>query len=275
LLVIPLVFFFLISNSTTSFAQESMGSIELTIRYSTGDRLDLYQTTVKVYQDLDEEPFVTAGFPESNPFLIDPLPTGHKYKVEIYVNGMLGETTKIDVNGDEELEMFVPSAGGYVFVVYYDDKTTPIKDTKIAVRSNDGFEWGRDITDNDGKTKRFWLQSNNLIQDYYEVEITIDETVVFTFKDTVKFFPNVQEDIRIVTDWPKIVDDLITVSVYNGTKKVSKYDGSFVVEIYDSADNKVSQSTVNTRGDAFFSNLKVGHYLFRALKIPDVVDSPD
>jgi len=122
-----LVFFILLSSSNLSYAQEDTGSIELSIKLTTGDRLGLYQTIVKVYQDNDEEPYVVVGFPEANPFLIESLPTGHKYIVDVFVNGMHAETAKIDVNGDEKLEMTLPTAGGYVFVVYYDDGQTPIE----------------------------------------------------------------------------------------------------------------------------------------------------
>jgi len=264
-----IVFFIILSSSNLSFAQEDMGSLEIILKYTSGDRLGLYQTIVTVYQDNNEEPYVVVGFPETNPFLIDPLPIGHRYQVDVHVNGMLAETTKIDVDGDEKLEMFLPNAGGYVFVVYYDDGTTPVEGAKLTVRSNDGFQWSQDKTDDDGKTMRFWLQSNNAIEDYYVAEVTLDETIVYTFPDDVKIFPNLQRNIEIVTPWPKKIQDLVTVSVYLEDKKVSKSDGKFIVEMYNNAKIKIDESQVSVHGNAFFSNMGVGHYVFQALRLPD------
>jgi len=64
-----LVFFIIISSSNLSFAQEDTGSINVTIRYNTFDRIDTYQTVLKVYQDNNVDPFVVIGFPELNPIL--------------------------------------------------------------------------------------------------------------------------------------------------------------------------------------------------------------
>ena len=267
-----LVFFIIISSSNLSFAQEDTGSIYVTMRYNTLDRIDTYATTVKVYQDDNDEPFVVVGFPESNPVLIESLPLGHKYKVEVYVNGMLGGSDKIDVNGDEEMEILIPPSGGMVFRAFYSDKATPIERVKITIFSDDGFQWGQDITDDNGKTRRFWMQSNNAIDGYYTASVTLDENVVYQHRDIIKFFPNHQGDIKIVTPWTPIVEDLITITIYNGTQKVSKSDGNFVVEMYDSKNNKVDKADVNHRGDAYFSKIKTGQYRFQALKLADDPD---
>ena len=268
-----LVFFIIISSSTLSFAQEDTGSIDVTVRYNTFDRIDTYAAVLKVYQDNNEEPFVVVGFPESNPVLIESLPLGHKYKVEVYVNGMLGGFDKIDVNGDEKMEILIPPAGGMVFVALYNDKETPIEGAKITIFSDDGFQWEQDITDDKGKTRRFWMQSNNIIDSYYTVTVTLDGSLVYQFQDIVKFFPDLQKDVKIVTSWPEIVEELITVTVYNGTQKVSKSDGNFVVEMYNSKNNKVDEVNVGYRGDAHFSSIKTGQYRFQALKIPDDPDA--
>ena len=42
-----------------------------------------------------------------------------------------------------------------------------------------------------------------------------------------------------------------------------------MVELYDAENNKIAQSSVNFRGDAFFSNLKVGKYSIQVVKSPD------
>ena len=77
-----LVFLIIISSSTLSYAQEDTGSIDVTVRYNTFDRVETYAAVLKVYQDNNDEPFTVVGFPESNPVLIESLPLGHEYKVE-------------------------------------------------------------------------------------------------------------------------------------------------------------------------------------------------
>jgi len=150
-----LIFFAIISSSNLSFAQEDTGSINVTVRYNTFDRIDTYSAVLKVYQDTNEEPLVVIGFPETNPILIDSLPLGHKYKVEVYVDGMLGGTKKIDVNGDEEIEILIPTAAGMVFHVLHNDRSTSVVGATISVFSDDSFLWAQDTTDTNGKTIKF------------------------------------------------------------------------------------------------------------------------
>ena len=104
-----LVFFIIISSANLSFAQEDTGSITTYIKYNTFEKIDTYAANLKIYQDDNEDPFLVIGFPESNPVIIDSLPLGHEYKVDVYVNGMFGGSKKVDVNGDEEIEIIIPT----------------------------------------------------------------------------------------------------------------------------------------------------------------------
>jgi len=268
-----LVFFIIISSANLSFAQEDTGSIDVYIQYNTFEKVETYALTLKVYQDNNEDPFVVIGFPESNPIMIDSLPLGHKYKVEVYVNGMLGNSKKIDVSGNEEMEIIIPTAGGMLFRVLYNDGSTTVVGATVSIFSDDTQLWAQDTTDPNGKTTRFWLQSNDALDSYYYATVSIDERVTYQWLDKIKFFPEFQNEVKIILPWPEIVQDLITVSVYDGENKVSRSDGNFVVELYDFKNNKIDQSTVGFRGDAHFSNLKTGQYSFQALRIPDEPDA--
>ena len=268
-----LVFFIILSSANTSFAQEDTGSINVLIKYNTFDKIDTYAANVKVYQDDDTEAFVVIGFPELNPVFIDSLPIGHEYKVDVYVNGMFGGSNKIIVNGDEELQVIISPAGGMVFEALYSDGSTPVVGATISIFSDDTQLWAQDITDNSGQTARFWLQSNSGLDSYYYATVTIDERVIYQFKDKIKFFPEFQNTIKITVPWPETVEDLITVSVYNGAQKVSRDDGDFIVELYNFENEKIDQSIVSFRGDANFSNLKPGQYSFQALRLPDEPDA--
>lgn len=183
-------------------------------------------------------------------------------------------TTKIDVDGEKELTLVIPTQGGIKFLISYDDGHTPIEEATVSIKSNDGYLWREDIVGDEGYSQRFWMQSNNLIDSYYIVEVLVDQSISYVSPEHIKFFPNVQSEIKITTPWPKVIDDLITVSVYKDAfNKVTLSDGSFVVELYDSKNNKVTQSSVTNKGDAFFSNLKVGQYAFKVIKQPSDSES--
>jgi len=270
LLAPMLVFFFIITGSTSSFAEET-GSIEVNIKYFNGDRLDTWQTILKLFQDDGDSPYVTIEFPESNPYLIDALPLGHKYTVEVYVNNMFAGTGFLNLEETEgQIKLNIPLQGGYQFIAFYNDNQTPIEGATVTIKSDDGHQWSQGITDSDGKTMRFWLQSNNLVEDdYYIAEVSLEEDLVYSYSPVI-FHSAIQGDIKIKTPWPKIIEDRITVSVYKDvSQKVRKSDGSFMVELYDAENNKVAQSSVSFRGDAFFSNLKVGKYSIQVIKSPD------
>ena len=132
-----LVFFIIISNTNLSFAQEDTGSINVYVQYNSFEKIETYAATLKVYQDNNEEPYVVIGFPESNPIMIDSLPLGHEYKVEVYVNAMLAGSKKIDVNGNEEMEMLIPTAGGMIFRAVYNDGSTPVANAVLSIFSDD------------------------------------------------------------------------------------------------------------------------------------------
>ncbi len=117
LLAPMLVFFFIITGSTLSFAEET-GSIELEIKYTNLDRISNYQTVLQVFQDNGDSPYVTIEFPESNPYLIDSLPLGHKYTVKVYVNNMFAGTGFLNLEETEgQIKINIPLQGGYRFII--------------------------------------------------------------------------------------------------------------------------------------------------------------
>ncbi len=82
--------------------------------------------------------------------------------------------------------------------------------------------------------------------------------------------PGIPQEAKIVTPWPPMVDSLLTAEVFKDSfKTVTTSDGNFLVELYDANGNKIKDSLVNVKGQAYFSNLKVGDYLFRAINLND------
>jgi len=95
-------------------------------------------------------------------------------------------------------------------------------------------------------------------------------------KYPIRLFPQVIGDVEIITPWTDNIDNRIVIIVYKeNLQKVQKADGVFVVELYDSENNKVSQSNVNIRGEAYFSNIIVDRYSIVVLKITEELDEED
>jgi len=273
LLSLIVLFTLIFQNPITSFAEET-GVIDLGIRYENGDRIITYQTVLKIFQDNIDEPFRIIEFPESNPYMIESLPLDHKYTVKVYANDMFAEQGFIILDEPkEELEILIPLQAGMQFTIVYNDGSTPIEGAKISVKSDEGNEWAKGNTDSNGETTRFWLQSNNILEDdYYIVEISLVEGIVY-LDYPITFNPGVIGDIKIITPWTDNIENLIVIQVYKDvSQKVKKEDGKFVVELYDSKNNKVSQSPVTFRGDATFSNFPVGKYSIIVMKSSDESD---
>jgi len=273
LLATLLVFFLVLTESSLSFAEET-GSIKVDIKFLNGDRLDTWQTTIQVFQDNSDTSYVTIEIPEFNPYLIDSLPLGHKYTVKVYVNNMFAGQSFLNLEESEQhLPVNIPLSGGMRFIVFYDDGQTPIEGAILTIRSDDGQQWSQQITDDEGKTARVWLQSNNVVEDdYYIAEVLLDKDIIYSHT-TVIFHPSAIGDIKIITPWPKLIQNRITIIIYNDVlQKVSKSDGEFVAELYDTKENKIDQFFVNSRGETYFSNLKVGNYFIQIVK---TFDDPD
>jgi len=253
-----------------AFSQTETGSIEITVKYTNQDRVSHSGIVVIVYQDKNEEPFHIVDEVNSNPFILDSLPLGHRYDVEVFINGMLAGQTFLNLQQlEEKREIGIPLSGGLRFTVFYNDGMTPIENSKVSIKSQDGKEQRQVTTDVEGKTTRFWIQPATAPGDYYTAEFSIGPNITYEYSP-VTLFPGIAQDTKIVTPWPKLIDELVTVSVYNdSSQKVSSSDGDFVVELYDDKNNRVAQSSVNHRGEAFFSNFKVNQYFLKVIKISD------
>ena len=252
---------------TTVFA-EDLGSLEIELKYENMDRVSPWQTVLEIFQDGNKQPFTIIEFPDSNPYLLESLPLDHKYTVKVYVNDMYAEEKFIILDEErEKLEILIPLQAGMQFVVLYNDGATPIEGAAVSIKSDKGKEWASGNTNSEGKTIRFWLQSNNqVLDDYYIVEVSLTDDLSHT-KQPITFYPKVIGDIEIILPWAENIENLVTVQVYKDvSQKVEKEDGEFFVELYDSKNDKISESKVNNRGEAFFSNFKIGKYSIIVVK---------
>jgi len=249
------------------YADQGTGSIEIDVRYTNHDRADYYSMALKVYQDFDTTPYKDISSLSANPYNIVSLPVGHKYKIEVYANGMYASTGYVDLQSAHEvLDITIPLPGGIRFNVFYNDGLTPIENATVSVKSQDEKQWAQSTTDK-GQTTRFWIQPPITDNNYYIADVSIGKNLVYSFSP-VKLRAGVSQEFKITTPWPAIANSLLTVQVFKDSSRVvTTLDGNFLVELYDINGNKIADSKVDSRGQAYFSNLKVGDYIFRAINL--------
>jgi peptidoglycan/xylan/chitin deacetylase (PgdA/CDA1 family) len=250
-----------------SFAATATGDISLLLTYENGSKVSLEDMSLKLYKDSDKVPFREVQA-KTNPVELLDLPLDHKYKIEVYYKDLYQDVRFYDLK-EEKNDFVIPikSPGGIRLGVFFDDNETPIKNAEVFVKTMGGNLVGMDKTDLTGNTVVFWIpQTHN--SEYYDVDIVIDPFIKFTHKKLqVSSFE--QQDIRIVTPWPPIIDSMISIEVYKDEKtKVSKSDGEFVIQVNDKKKKMITQSPVSSHGDSSITNIPVGTYSFH-------VTSPD
>jgi peptidoglycan/xylan/chitin deacetylase (PgdA/CDA1 family) len=242
-----------------SFAQSS-GSIEVFVKNENGDRVPSDGLSVKVFRDQSTIPLRDLSVRE-NPLIIDSLQTNQHYKVEVYANSMYAGVGFVDLKTPyERVEITIKNSGGMRLGVFYKDGSTPLQNVDVVIKSHDGSVWSQMKTDSSGNTLRVWLHPTMQANNHYFAEVTLAKGITYTTQP-LKLQPGVAQEFKVVTDWPTVVDKLITVEVYaSPTHKVSRQDGLFVAELYDRGNNKIAESNVIGTGLAYFSNLKVNNY---------------
>lgn len=267
---IALISIFILLTPNVSYNEQNAGSLRIDIKSGAGEKVDYHGMKLKIYQDFNEAPFKIIDSVDSNPYDIS-LPLGYRYKVELFVNSMFSGIGYADFQNDNQrLELNVPVPGSVRFTLVYNDGT-PLEGASVAVKSFDGtYEyWTTSTTDENGNTVRYWLQPTILDDNYYVANIALQGGLSYTYSP-ININPGISRDLKIITPWPKTIDQLIVISVYESyNKKISQSDGEFLVELYDNANQKIATSKVNSRGEAYFSNLRVGQYEFHVLKLND------
>ena len=264
--IIP-IFILILLVPLASYGQQT-GTLEIDLKSMSGEMADYHGMALKIYQNNEKTPFKIISSLSGNPYRIS-LPVGYQYKIEVYANSMYANVGYVNLqNNDEKLELAIPNPGSVLFTAVYNDDNTPINNATVVVKSSNGtYEyWTPSVTNEDGNTIRFWLQPTISNDDHYVVNISIGKNLSYSYSP-INILPNTSNNIKIVTPWPS-VNPPLNVSIYKSTsQKISKPDGNFVVQLYDNNENKISESKVDVRGEAYFSNLKVGSYILRAMNV--------
>jgi len=250
------------------FADDDTGSLEVTVLDLNDDLIDHWGLSVEVYQNNSKDIYLELN-PAANPFVIDSLPLGHTYVVDVYRHDMFGGFSKVKMSDPtQQITTKIYSLAGIELEILYSDDS-PVSGALVEIFSHDGTKWGETITDNRGKSERLWLQQTaKQAEEYYSVTISLNEDFVYSIEKIT--LNNGLNDVKVVTSWDRIVDDLITIKLYHTpTKSVTQYDGKFMVELYDGDLNKVGTSKIDSHGEAHFSNLEMNNYYLNVLSIPE------
>ena len=246
------------------YSQESR-TVQVEVKYTNGDIVDFYGMTLVIYQDYSNVPIIKKEM-ENNPEFIS-LPKDHRYKIEVYANGMYGDVGYVDLKNDQEkTNISIPLSGGLQFNVFYKDGQTPIKGATVSIKSNDGTQWRLGKTNDQGDTIRYWIQSTTKNNDYYIADVYLGEIHLTTLTQ-IKLFPGLTKDQKIIVPIPAIVEDLITVSLYKTEfEKITKHEENLSILLKDSVGNIIKESQVNSRGEAYFSSIPSKEYSLIILK---------
>lgn len=255
----------LFAASIKAYGEEE-GMLQIDIKSSGGERPTHHGIVLKIYQDANET--ATKILPTNNPYEVS-LPLNHRYKIEAYASSMFVDVDFVELSRQNRVELNMPTPGSVRFTTVYSDGYTPIENALVSLRSSDGSYryWTNSTTDTAGNTIRFWLQPTIAKDDHYAADVILGDGLVHTYSP-VTVSQGLSTDVKITTPWPKIIDQLIVVSVTDtDTGKISGLHRNIMVELYDEYGDQIQSSRVNHHGDAYFSSLKVGTYLLRAVDL--------
>ena len=257
------ILFSLVLSLGVVYSEES-NLLQIEVKYTNGDRIDAYQTTFKVYQDNDKTPIVEKEL-ETNPETIS-LPINHKYKVEVYVNGMFAEVGYVELKeSSEQLDVNIPLPGGLKFNVFFKDGETPIENVVVKIKSHQGEIQRIGNTNENGDTLRYWLQSTSRPNDYYVAEVYYDEFLLTSIPN-IKLQQGISQEQKIVVPIPEIVEELIVFRLFDTSHEKILNNEDFYVLIEHHDGQQFTSSTMNQRGEIYFSSIPSGIYSISVLK---------
>jgi len=246
-----------------SFANEQTGSVIINLKYTNGDRVDSYGLKLVVYSITNPNEKMELTSMQAVPVKIENLIIGNTYVVEAYLNGIFADKTSFIFNQDGQKERItIPLSSGIKFIVLYNDNYTPIEGAIVNIKSFDKTLQKSTITDEDGETPRFWIQSTTNNSGYYIIEVLLGNILIKTL-DNLEINSGEIRDIKIVTPYKKTIDHIIISLQKDDISSIKSSDGRFLVELYDLYETMISNAKINNYGKANFTLLKPGQYFIK------------
>jgi peptidoglycan/xylan/chitin deacetylase (PgdA/CDA1 family) len=244
---------------------EPNGSLTMNVQYPSADPANARMLSMKIYRDFDTKPYMELPSVSENPYTVT-LPMYHQYKIQTFVNSMLSSVNLVTLdNENQNIDVNIPWGGTMFVSAYFSDGQTPISGASVSIRSQDNKTRATGVTDSDGSATRFSLPSTNVDGNYYIVDVKINNHLTFS-SDPVTLQPESINKIKLVAPWHSMIENLITVKVYNQTKVLPSNGQTYAVQMYDDQGNKLSESPVNIHGEGYFWSMQVGDYVFKVVK---------
>jgi len=261
-----------VSNSVDSTDQprvvkyvEPNGSLTMNVQYPSADPANARMLSMKIYRDFDAKPYMEISSVSENPYTVT-LPMYHQYKIQTFVNSMLSSVNLVTLdNENQNTDVNIPWGGTILVSAYFSDGQTPISGASVSIRSQDNKTRATGVTDSDGSATRFSLPSTNVDGNYYIINVKINNHLTFS-SDPITLQPESINKIKLVAPWHSMIENLITVKVYNQTKILPSNGQTYAVQMYDDQGNKLSESPVNIHGEGYFWSMQVGDYIFKVVK---------
>jgi len=267
--IIPLIT--LVLFGTLNGYSEEFGAIEIQVKDWNGDISSPEGITVIIYQE-NKLLFKEIEL-QTNPQTISEIPLEHNYSFEVIkhdINFPMSNKVFLD-SSLKKIDLKIPLEGGMKFNVFHKDGYTPVENAKVTIKSSNGNSLVTAITNDDGQTQRYWLQSTTL-ENYYSVEISLGENISFT-RSTIRNSPGIATDFKIITPWPSIINERIIVHLKpDTTKNIADYS-LFRIELQDKTNQLIKNTLFNHRGEAYFTNIHIGEYIFKVFAKSNVLET--
>ena len=246
-----------------SFASDNdLGTLTIDVRYTNGDRVVSSGTMLKIYQGSSDKVFSELTKDSLTPSFTVELPLNHRYQVEAYIDDIYAGVNYVEFTKKTSHTVInIPTSGGLLLEILYNDGK-PISGAEVLIKSPTGKRLGSYITDINGDTPRRWLPPTILDGDYYLVEVSLGEKILYEYSP-VHLFPSKKQDLTITTPWPSTIDSVVVQAHIDPADSNSNVDWKqedLTAVLYDSKGDKIAQSVVSPRGDARFSSLLAGVY---------------
>ena len=240
-------------------------NVEITIVDGNEDPINPWGVYIEILEADNKTPILELDQPP-NPSYIS-LEEG-KYRINVYRHDMFVGYYILQIEDSfEKVRVPIADLGGILFTVKYSD-LLPIQGAKIEIFSYKGTKWAEDTTGLDGRAERFWLQIPTEIDEHYSAKISLGDDITYDVS-SFRFSKGYNNEV-VITPWQSIVDDQVKIQLYKNIRQpLTNYDGKFVVELFDSNNEKITEYEVTTHGEAYFSNLPVGYYFLRVLEFPE------
>ena len=236
--IIPLIAIVLF-GSLNGYSEE-FGAIEIQVKDWEGDISSPEGITIILYQE-NKSLFKEIEL-QTNPQTISEIPLEHNYSFEVIkhdINFPLSDKIFLD-SPLKKIDLKIPMEGGMKFNVFHKDGYTPIENAIVTIKSPNGNSLVTAVTNNDGQTQRYWLQSTTL-EKFYSVEVSLGENISFT-RSIIRNTQGVSTDFKIVTPWPSIIDERIIVHLKPDTdKNISDYN-LFKIELQDKTNQLIEKA---------------------------------